>query len=344
MPFQIIRNDITKVRADAIVNTANPEPVYAAGTDSAIYHAAGEEKLLKERKKIGRIEPGNVAVTPAFNLKAKYLIHTVGPAWKDGGHGEFDTLKSCYAKSLEKAAELGCESIAFPLISTGVYGFPKDKALSIAMGEFSSFLMTPGVEMDVKLVVFDDTAFRLSSNLFFRVESFIRDEEVKAGYLGEYAMSPEETERRHRRMPRERSTVKPLPAKKKAFNEQTFDKELYMNDGKEELPFQKHFFELILRKGLDNTTVYKRANVTRGAFSKIQNGDTKIPKKKTVLAFCIGMKLNLEEATELLASADMAFNPYDKRDRLVIQCIENEQYNIYEVNSMLYVCNLTQLS
>ncbi len=372
MPFQIVRNDITKVKADAIVNTANPEPIYAAGTDSAIYHAAGEEKLLAERKKIGEIEPGNVAVTSAFALKAKYIIHTVGPAWIDGNHGEFDTLRSCYAKSLEKANELGCESIAFPLISTGVYGFPKDKALSIAMGEISSFLMKPDVDMDVKLVVFDNAAFRLSSNLFFQVESYIKDEEVKSQHIREYSINSEELEHYHRRIQRNRRPINspyemleagscdgaiigsvgggtfkssnPSPGKKKIFNEHTFDKELYMNDGKEELPFQKHFFDLILQKGLDNTTVYKSANVTRGAFSKIQNGDTKIPKKKTVLAFCIGMKLNMEEATELLASADMAFNPYDKRDQLVIQCIENEQYNIYEVNSMLYVCNLTQLS
>lgn len=127
MPFQIIRNDITKVKADAIVNTANPEPKYAAGTDGAIYKAAGADKLLAERKKIGRIKCGDVAVTPAFNLKAKYIIHTVAPAWNGGNKGEFEALKSCYSRSLTKAAELGCESIAFPLIATGVYMFPKDK-------------------------------------------------------------------------------------------------------------------------------------------------------------------------------------------------------------------------
>ena len=125
MPFQIIRNDITKVKADAIVNTANPKPTYGGGTDSAIYKAAGEEQLLAERKKIGVIKCGDIAVTPAFNLKAKYIIHTVAPAWDGGGKGEFETLKSCYTKSLEKAHELGCESIAFPLIATGVYRFPK---------------------------------------------------------------------------------------------------------------------------------------------------------------------------------------------------------------------------
>ncbi len=132
MPFQIIRNDITKVKADAIVNTANPKPVFAAGTDAAIYKAAGEKQLLAERKKIGDIMPGETAVTPAFSLDAKYIIHTVGPLWEDGAHGEFDILESCYRNCLQKAAELKCKSIAFPLIASGNYGFPKDEALGNA--------------------------------------------------------------------------------------------------------------------------------------------------------------------------------------------------------------------
>ena len=140
MPFKIIRNDITKVKADAIVNTANPEPVYADGTDAAIYMAAGEDELLAERKKIGRIAAGETAVTAAFNLPAKYIIHTVGPAWIDGNHGEFDILRSCYRKSLLLADQLGCSSIAFPLIATGVYGFPKDKALDIALSVIKEHL------------------------------------------------------------------------------------------------------------------------------------------------------------------------------------------------------------
>lgn len=383
MPFQIIRNDITKVKADVIVNTANPKPVIGGGTDSAIYKVAGEEKLLTERQKIGHIARGEMAVTPAFNLKAKYIIHTVGPIWEGGSKGEFDILRSCYRKSLEKAAELGCESVAFPLIATGVYGFPKDKALQIAMSEISSFLMQDGIEMTVKLVVFGDKAFRLSKNLFFQVESFITDEEVIKAHLDEYGIEQEEFDHIKDRYRREREYERYYPANrptgvldfsdecelpetvefgdihigsvgstskkpvkketgstyKKPFNEHSFDKSLYMNDGKEELPFQKHLLKLIIDRDLDNTTVYKSSNVTKGAFSKIMCGDTKIPKKKAVLGFCIGLKLSLEEAEELLASADMAFNPYDKRDKLVIQCLQRGQYNIDEVNSMLYICH-----
>ena len=124
------------------------------------------------------IKCGDIAVTPAFKLKAKYIIHTVAPAWGGGDKGEFETLKSCYSKSLEKANELGCKSIAFPLIATGVDRFPKADALRIAMDIISSFLMREDVDMNVKLVVFDDKAFRLSKNLFFQVESFINDDEV----------------------------------------------------------------------------------------------------------------------------------------------------------------------
>lgn len=346
MPFQIIRNDITKVKADVIVNTANPKPVIGGGTDSAIYKAAGEEKLLAERQKIGHIARGDMAITPAFDLKAKYIIHTVGPIWEGGSKGEFDILRSCYRKPLEKAVELGCESVAFPLIATGVYGFPKDKALQIAMSEISSFLMQDGIEMTVNLVVFGDKAFRLSRNLFFQVESFITDEEVIKAHLDEYGIEQEEFDNIKDRYRREREYERYYPAKKetgksykKPFNEYSFDKSLYMNDGKEELPFQKHLLKLIIDRDLDNTTVYKSSNVTKGAFSKIMCGDTRIPKKKSVLGFCIGLKLSLEEAEELLASADMAFNPYDKRDKLVIQCLQRGQYNIDEVNSMLYICH-----
>ena len=176
MPFQIIRNDITKVKSDAIVNTANPRPVIGRGTDSAIYAAAGEELLLTERKRIGDIDPGCAVSTPAFNLGAKYIIHTVGPAWVDGNHGERETLRSCYAESLALAAELSCKSIAFPMIATGVYGFPKDEALNIALSEIGKFLLTH--EMKVTLVVFDRKAMELSKNLVGGITEYIDEHSV----------------------------------------------------------------------------------------------------------------------------------------------------------------------
>lgn len=187
MPFSIVRNDITRIKADAIVNTANPLPRYASGTDYAIYKAAGEDELLSERKKIGNIEPGEVAVTPAFKLNAKYILHTVGPSWEGGESGEYDILSSCYRKSLDMAYELKCESIAFPLIATGVYGFPKDKALSIAIQAFSEFLLSH--DMDIIMVVFDSKAFELSGRILTSVNSFIDENYVKQRHEDEYGVN-----------------------------------------------------------------------------------------------------------------------------------------------------------
>ncbi len=186
MPFQIIRDDITKVTADAIVNTANPMPCYAAGTDQAVYMAAGAEDLLRERKMIGDLQRGEAAVTPAFRLNARYIIHTVGPVWVDGKSGEFETLASCYRKSLLLARMLGCGSIAFPLISTGVYGFPKDEALHIALREINAFLTASDSDMQVTLVVFDRNAFEVSSSLVESVGQYIDENYVKKQSEEEY--------------------------------------------------------------------------------------------------------------------------------------------------------------
>lgn len=236
MPFKIIRNDITKVRADAIVNTANPEPVYAGGTDAAVYRAAGEKKLLKERAKIGRIAPGEAAVTPAFGLHAKYIIHTVGPVWEGGAYGEYDLLASCYRKSLLLARHLGCRSIAFPLISTGVYGFPKDRALDIALEEISSFLnkeennSAPGNEMDVTLVVFDRKTYELSSALTKDVEQFIDDHYAAFRWEEEY-----EADFYRERAASSRGRRNALSAGKNAFHFEESESS-FSEDGMRELP------------------------------------------------------------------------------------------------------------
>ena len=186
MPFKIVRNDITKVKADVIVNTANPNPICASGTDLAIYEAAGKEKLLAERANIGKIARGDIAVTGAYSLNAKYIIHTVGPVWTDGLHHEFEILEHCYRKSLQKALELKCESIAFPLISTGVYGFPKDKALQIAVSVFIQFLTEN--EMEIILVVFDKRSFQLSGQIVGDIDSYIDANYVREIHRKEYPL------------------------------------------------------------------------------------------------------------------------------------------------------------
>jgi O-acetyl-ADP-ribose deacetylase (regulator of RNase III) len=188
MAFSIIRNDLTKVSADAIVNTANPKPVIGGGTDAAVYAAAGEEALLAERARIGEIAPGEAFSTPAFALDAKYIIHTVGPLWEGGENGEFETLANCYRNSLKLASDLGCTSVAFPLISTGVYAFPKDMALRVAVDEIRAFLDGSEEDMDITLVVFDRESYVLSGNVFEGVDAFIDGNYVEERLDEEYAV------------------------------------------------------------------------------------------------------------------------------------------------------------
>lgn len=338
MPFQIIRNDITKVKADAIVNTANPKPVYGQGTDSAIYNAAGAEELLAERKKIGDIARGDAKATPAFKLDAKYIIHTVGPQWVDGKSGELDVLRSCYAKSLSLANELGCKSIAFPLIAAGTYGFPKDEALSAAMSEISGFLMKNDSDMEITLVVYDPKSFRLSRNLFMEIASYIDDEDVKQAHIHDYHISLPENERFLYNRAR-RNSYLPEEETEEAASESSTEQEIKPFAPTSEFIFRDRFLDLIQKKGIeDNVSVYGGANVSKGAFSKIMCGDTKTPKKDAVMGFCISLKLDKKEADDLMASAGWAFNPYDKRDQLIAELIGAGK-DIYDVNLALFAAH-----
>ena len=349
MPFQIIRNDITKVKADAIVNTANPRPVIGSGTDSAIYAAAGEDQLLAERKKIGNIKPGCAASTPAFNLDAKYIIHTVGPAWIDGNHGERETLRSCYAQSLALAAKLACESIAFPMIATGVYGFPKDEALNIALSEVGKFLLTH--EMKIILVVFDRKALELSKNLVGGITEYIDEHSVKAlremeyggGRMSKNRLMEEERRiaaERRRRMEAsvleeeclEESIALPSAAPFPDVAGKSLDEVL---GGKEDT-FQQRLFKLIDASGMDDVTVYKKANIDRKVFSRIRCKEDYKPKKKTAVAFAIALELDMPTMLDLLSRAEIAFSPSSKFDLIVSYFITNRNYDIFGINAALF--------
>ena len=344
MPFKIIRNDITRVKADVIVNTANPKPIYASGTDMAIYQAAGSDELLAERKKIGCIERGDIAVTGAYALHAKYIIHTVGPIWVDGNHNEFQILESCYAKSLQKALELGCESIAFPLISTGVYGCPKDKALQIAVSVFSRFLFEN--DMQIILVVFDKKSFQLSGQLVGEIDSYIDANYIRQKRNSEYSSSAYGRSRRietdivydaeiyeecRHREEENRAIEKPGSVSDSPMG-MSLEEELE-NIG---MSFHDKLFELIDKVGLDNKDVWKRANLDRKHFSKIQCDEKYHPKKKTVMALCIALELDLEQSKDLLARADWAFSPSSKVDLIVQKAIMDRQYDIYQLNLVLF--------
>ncbi len=346
MPFQIIRNDITRVRADVIVNTANPKPLIGSGTDSAVYAAAGREQLLAQRKKLGEIAPGQAAHTDAFALNARYVIHTVGPAWVDGNHGERELLRSCYANSLALARELGCRSVAFPLISAGTYGFPKAEALNAALSEIGRFLLTN--EMKVILVVFDRRSLELSEALTGGIEQYIDEHAVRELREAEYGGDDLNDPRRRSARLREEelatgrmaffagSAGAEKAAAQTSAAPESAGRSLEEVLGSAGETFQQRLFKLIDERGLDDVTVYKRANVDRKVFSRIRCKADYRPKKKTAVAFAIALKLDLKTTLDLLARAGLAFSPSDAFDLIVSYFITNGIYDVYEINAALF--------
>ena len=432
MPFKIIRNDITKVEADVIVNTANPLPVFGRGTDSAVYTAAGAKQLLAARRKLGSLSPGAAAWTPAFDLPARYIIHTVGPVWMGGRHGERDILRSCYARSLSLAAELSAESIAFPLIAAGVYGFPKDEALHIALAEIQRFLLTH--DMTVLLVVFDRTVFELSEKLVGEIDEFIDDygvgviqeEEYGSAGLRERGQAetvfmdteaeaepvsfrplpfsapaapppawpdempelspgrpqdagtqeasqdlwnakPQEPPRSRRdaapkkaSSPEQRNAVQDeaslnlweaesdeashglwgAPAQGSAASQAVFSgradaslEEFLSSTGP---TFRQKLFQLIDASGMDDVTVYKKANIDRKVFSRIRCSEDYRPRKRTAVAFAIALRLDMPSMMDLLSRAEIAFSPSSKFDLIITYFVTHGIYDIYEINAALF--------
>ena len=345
MPLKIVRNDITKMKTDAVVNTANPRPQVGDGVDSRIYEAAGFEQLLTEREKIGYIQRGDAAATPGFNLPAKYIIHAVGTSWSDGNHGEREILQSAYNRSLELAEELKCKSIAFPLLSSGNYGFPKEDALKIALNAINSFLMKS--EMYVYLCVFDKESFGLSKKITDDIDEYIdenyaeeivrenRRESVRRFRAREELMTFRQYEALEDGEPDEHITLAAS-----ALPESMSLEELISKAGES---FNQRLFRLIDERGMDDVTVYKAANLDRKLFSKIRWSDTYIPKKKTILALAAALKLNADEAADLLVSAGMAFSPSSKQDIILQYCLSHGIFDVNSINIILFEYHLPTL-
>ena len=324
MPFEIVRNDITKMQVDAIVNTANPRPVIGAGTDSRIHEAAGP-KLLLARQAIGPIAVGCAAVTPAFNLQAKYVIHTVGPVWDGGSYDEETLLRNCYDNALKLALEHRCKSIAFPLISAGNYGFPKDKALQIAISAFSAFLLDH--EMQIYMVVFNRDAYKLSEKLFTHIASYIDQNYVDICELASYGAEERICASRHRqdRMACERS----MPCTPKALSLEDMLKQA-------DAGFTEKLLELIDKTGKKDSEVYKKANISKQHFSKIRNNPNYKPTKPTAIALALALELNLEDTKDLLERAGYALTNSSKFDVIIMYFIRERNYNMFDINAALF--------
>lgn len=334
MPFKIIRNDITKVEADVIVNTANPEPVVGDGTDSAVYQAAGKESLLEERIKIGKLSPGQAAITPAFDLSAKYIIHTVGPIWKDGKQGEDDILRSCYSNSLLLAEQVNAESIAFPLIATGVYGFPKNEALDIALSEIGKFLLTH--DMEIILVVFDKESFQISEQLMGEIDQYIDEFGIKELYTDEYTERNDMYRRRRLLEQAECEVDEEISAAYTpiiAENDDSSLDDILDNTGE---TFQQCLLRLIRESGVDEVEIYKKANIDRKLFSSIRCKVNYKPKKKTAVALAIALELDMHTMMDLLSRAEIAFSPSNKFDLIISYCVKYGIYDMFKINSILF--------
>ena len=335
MPFEIVRNDITNMHVDAIVNTANPRPVVGPGVDSAIHAAAGPQ-LLMERQKIGRIAIGNAELTAAYGLDAKYVIHTVGPVWDGGSYGEETLLRNCYDNSLKLALEHNCQSIAFPLISTGNYGFPKDKALHIAISAFSSFLLEH--EMQIYLVVFDRKAFKLSEQLFQGVASYIDQNYVDTCEQAVYGVAEEIRRSRSRRrrdmeicesaVLRESLPCAPMAASKAASLEDMLKQA--------DAGFTETLLKLIDQTDKKDSEIYKKALLTKQHFSKIRNNSNYKPTKPTAIALALALELDLEATKDLIGRAGYALTNSSKFDLIIRYFIEQGNYNVVEINIALY--------
>ena len=335
MPFEILRNDITNMRVDAIVNTANPRPVIGLGVDSAIHEKAGPQ-LLAARQEIGDISCGCAAITPAFGLDAKYVIHTVGPVWEGGSYGEETLLRNCYDNSLKLALAHGCESIAFPLISAGNYGFPKDKALQIAISAFSEFLMEH--EMQIYLVVFDRKAFKLSEQLFQGVASYIDQNYVDSREQAVYGVRSgiRRSRSRHRRdmeicesaVLRESLSCAPMVASKATSLEDMLKQA--------DAGFTETLLKLIDKTGKKDSEIYKKALLTKQHFSKIRNNPNYKPTKPTAIALALALELDLEATKDLIGRAGYALTNSSKFDLIIRYFIEQGNYNVVEINIALY--------
>ena len=319
MPLHIVRNDITKMKVDAIVNAANSSLLGGGGVDGCIHRAAGPE-LLAECKTLGGCETGSSKITKGYRLPCKYVIHTVGPRWRDGKHGEREKLVSCYRTSLALAKEHGCETVAFPLISSGIYGYPKDQALKVAIDTISDFLLEN--DMTVYIVIFDRKAYQISEKLFSDIAAYIDDT-----YVDAHTDSRASQLRRMQMLSEEAICGAPMAASTKSLDDALSQ-------------IDESFSEMLLRKidekGMTDAQCYKKANIDRKLFSKIRSDKLYKPSKPTALAFAIALELPLDETKEMLMKAGFALSHSNKFDIIIEYFIEHGNYNVFEINEALF--------
>ena len=321
MPLEIVRNDITKMAVDAIVNAANETLLGGGGVDGCIHRAAGPE-LLAECRTLGGCKTGDAKITGAYRLPCRYIIHAVGPVWNGGKYGEREQLASCYRTSLALAKEHGCETVAFPLISSGIFGYPKDQALRVAVDTIGEFLLHN--DMTVYIVIFSRTAYQISNKLFADIAEYVDDH-----YVDAHTDSQRE---RLRRMSVLESRTLSADAAAAPMAVGGLDSLLEHLDA----GFSETLLKLIDRSGKKDSEIYKKANVDRKLFSKIRNNPGYKPSKPTAVAFAIALELSLPETRDLIARAGYALSPSSKFDDIIEYFIRQKKYDIFEINEALF--------
>ncbi len=333
MPLEIIRNDITKMDVDAIVNAANSSLLGGGGVDGCIHRAAGQG-LLRECMTLGGCATGMAKITGAYNLPCRYVIHTVGPVYRDGNHGEEELLRSCYRESLALAKEHNCETVAFPLISSGVYGYPKDKALKVAVNIISSFLLEN--DMKVYIVIYDRESYKISEKLFSDIEAYIDDI-----YVSQYTDYESECRRHKVSMPKPMSVSLEDCCVGAGV---AFEDELESRLSRIDESFSQMLLRKIDEKGMTDAQCYKKANIDRKLFSKIRSDVNYKPSKVTVIAFAIALELTLEETQDMLRCAGFALSHSNKFDIIIEYFITKGIYNVFEINEALFAFDQSLIS
>lgn len=330
MPLEFVRNDITLMNTDAVVNAANSRLQRGGGVCGAIFAAADGRRLQEACDRIGFCRTGSAVLTPSCGLTAPYVIHAVGPVWEDGSHGEGLLLRSAYMCSLDVARENNLHSIAFPLISSGIYGFPKQEALSVAVNAISDWLKRSDSDMQVYLVFFDRSAFELSSTLSRNVQTFIDEHYVDTHTFARPSLSNEA----------EFCAVSTAPRCCEAAEDSALStcaprslEDILRHRGE---TFSEMLLRFIDMRGMSDPEVYKRANLDRKLFSKIRSNPNYQPSKNTVLALCIALRLNIDQTTDLLRLAGYALSPSSKADLIVEYFIRKKYYDIHAVNETLF--------
>ncbi len=333
MPLEIIRNDITKLKVDAIVNAANQALQMGGGVCGAIFNGAGEHDLQVECNSIGYCEVGQAVITRGYKLPAKHIIHTVGPVWQDGNNNELKLLSSCYTNSLLLAEKKHLESIAFPLISSGIFGYPKDKALKVATSAIGDYLLNH--DMMVYLVVYDRESFVISEKLYNSVTKYIDDNYVDKHEERRYSKQIQQFE--------EEAFVQKLIDADNMLKEIIHKPDIYyakrsiddLGDQLEET-FSQRLFRLIDERGMLDPEVYHRANIDKRLFSKIRSNKNYKPSKNTAIALAIALSLSFDETNDLLKTAGYILSRSSRFDLIIEYCIKNKIFDIFEVNETLY--------